>query len=160
MSKEETKQKIGKGQLVILTGFAVVVVALSVFGCYGCSYQPVRPPSVNEATNIIQTIKGTTWSLDEAGGPTTLPELPSKLKRMEILELEPDGLSMGVTLTYENGFPLRGSLVFLEGSGFTLKEGETTHHVTIVYSSTKDGNHETLTFKGNDSNTYLYYLKI
>ena len=159
-SKKETKQKIGKGQMVILSTFFVVVIALSVFGCYGCSYQPVKPPTPDEARSITERIKGTTWKLDEAGGPTTIKELPSKLKSIEILTNGVEGSTIDILLSFDKSTKKQGELVYLEGTGFTIEESGLRFDVTIVFSNSRDGNSETLTLKGNDSNTYLYYLKI
>ncbi len=159
-SKQEGKQKIGKGQMIILSTFFVVVIALSVFGCYGCSYQPVKPPTPNEALSITERIKGTTWKLDEAGGPTTIKELPAKLKSIEILTSGVEGQTINVLLAFDKNAKKQGQLIYLEGTGFTIQEGGLRFDVTIVFSNSRDGNSETLTLKGNDSNTYLYYLKI
>ena len=157
--KQEEMKKVGKAQVIILSTFAVVVTALMVFGCYGCSYHPINSPTQEEAVSIVQRIKDTTWELDEAGEVTTIEELGGKLKRIEILSTGVEGVSIDVKLCYENSMPREGELLFLEDSGFTLSESGFPLNVTIVFSNSKDGNSETLTLKGNDSNVHLYYLK-
>ncbi|NLL24713.1 MAG: hypothetical protein GX261_04500 [Spirochaetales bacterium] len=159
-SKQEETKKVGKAQVIILSTFAVIVVALSVFGCYGCSYHPVSPPTPEEALSIVERIRETVWELDEAGEVKTIGELGGKLKTIEILSSGVEGVSLDVLLEFENSMPKEGKLLFLEDSGFSLSESGIPLNVTIVFSNSKDGNSETLTLKGNESNSYLYYLKI
>ena len=159
-SKQEETKKVGKAQVIILSTFAVIVVALSVFGCYGCSYHPVSPPTPEEALSIVERIRETVWELDEAGEVKTIGELGGKLKTIEILSSGVEGVSLDVLLEFENAMPKEGKLLFLEDSGFSLSESGIPLNVTIVFSNSKDGNSETLTLKGNESNSYLYYLKI
>ena len=159
-SKQEETKKVGKAQVIILSTFAVIVVALSVFGCYGCSYHPATPPTREEALSIVERIRETVWELDEAGEVKTIGELGGKLKTIEILSSGVEGVSLDVLLEFENSKPKEGKLLFLEDSGFSLSESGIPLNVTIVFSNSKDGNSETLTLKGNESNSYLYYLKI
>jgi len=159
-SKQEETKKVGKAQVIILSTFAVIIVALSVFGCYGCSYHPVSPPTPEEALSIVERIRETVWELDEAGEVKTIGELGGKLKTIEILSSGVEGVSLDVLLEFENSMPKEGKLLFLEDSGFSLSESGIPLNVTIVFSNSKDGNSETLTLKGNESNSYLYYLKI
>jgi hypothetical protein len=100
------------------------------------------------------------WELDEAGEVKTIEELGGKLKTIEILSTGVEGVSLDVVLEFENSMPKEGKLLFLEESGFSLSESGLLLDVTIVFSNSKDGNSETLTLKGNESNSYLYYLKI
>ncbi len=159
-SKQEETKKVGKAQVIILSTFAVIVVALSVFGCYGCSYHPVSPPTPEEALSIVERIRETVWELDEAGEVKTIGELGGKLKTIEILSSGVEGVSLDVLLEFENSMPKEGKLLFLEDSGFSLSESGIPLNVTIVFSNSKDGNSETLTLKGNGVEFYLYYLKI
>lgn len=159
-SKQEETKKVGKAQVIILSTFAVIVVALSVFGCYGCSYHPVSPPTPEEALSIVERIRETVWELDEAGEVKTIGELGGKLKTIEILSSGVEGVSLDVLLEFENSMPKEGKLLFLEDSGFSLSESGLPLDVTIVFSNSKDGTNETMTLKGNESNSYLYYLKI
>ena len=159
-SKQEETKKVGKAQVIILSTFAVIIVALSVFGCYGCSYHPVSPPTSEEALSIVERIRETVWELDEAGEVKTIGELGGKLKTIEILSSGVEGVSLDVLLEFENSMPKEGKLLFLEDSGFSLSESGIPLNVTIVFSNSKDGTNETITLKGNESNSYLYYLKI
>ncbi len=158
--KQEETKKMGKTQVIILSTFALVVTALSVFGCYGCSYHPVTPPTREEALSIVERIKGTVWELDEAGEVKTIGELGGKLKTIEILSTGVEGVSLDVVLEFEGSMPKEGKLLFFEDSGFSLSESGLLLDVTIVFSNSKDGTNETMTLKGNESNSYLYYLKI
>ena len=159
-AKNTTKIVLGKGQVAMLSISATVLVFILAFSCYGCSYQPVTPPSPEEAKVTLDTLYNTTWVLDDTMGVPTLSELGNQaVERFVIDEKRVDSEETNTTMYLKDSPPLRIELLYKEGYGFTIKSGSKTFAVKILYSASKDGKSETLTMIGNESKTHCYYLK-
>ena len=158
--KEKKKLTFNRIHIAMLSVSATVLVFILAFSCYGCSYQPVTPPSPEEAKVTLETLYNTTWILDDTMGVPTLSELGNQaVERFVIDEKRVDSEETNTTMFLKNSPPLRIELLYKEGYGFTIKSGSKTFAVKILYSASKDGKSETLTMIGNESKTHCYYLK-
>ncbi|MGE4454969.1 MAG: hypothetical protein AB7D92_10585 [Sphaerochaeta sp.] len=158
--KEETKEE--RTKIIVLSGFALVVLFLFAFGCYGCSYQPITPPDPDMAIDVTERLAGTTWGIDEAeGAQESLDEFGSMVLHtitFSETKKEPEG-ELSLLLWFDENPEVAGRLSYQEGTGFYLTIENTPCPVSVVYSQSKDGLSETLTLKGQESNIQCYYLK-
>ncbi len=160
-AKNTTKIVLGKGQVAMLSISATVMVFILAFSCYGCSYQPITPPTLEEAKTTFEILYNSTWVLDKASGvPPTLKEMHNQpVEQLVINSKQQDKEGANTTMHIPGIPPVLAELSYQEGYGFVLTSGGTTFDVKILYSSSKDGKSETLTMIGNESNTHCYYLK-
>ncbi|MBG0767722.1 MAG: hypothetical protein PWP25_1908 [Sphaerochaeta sp.] len=162
MKEKQEETKADRTRTIVLSGFALVVLFIFAFGCYGCSYQPITPPDPEEAIDVTSRLVGSSWTLDDAQGPQEgLEELHNMvLSSIEFSERQttPDQ-ELSLSLQFADVPPLSGSLIYQEEEGFSLSIEDTPYPVIVVYSQSKDGKTETLTLKGQESNIHCYYLK-
>ena len=160
---EETKQneKLSKPKIAILATFALVLLFIFTFGCYGCSYQPVfEEPTIEEAIDVVSRLAGNRWEIDDTEGIPALPELFGLcLKEISFGSAVVQASELEMTLTTTNRVVLYGRLVFDEEGGFSLHYDGQALPITINYSQSRDGNSEMVTLVGQESNTHCYYLK-
>ncbi|NCC66386.1 MAG: hypothetical protein EOM15_17250 [Spirochaetia bacterium] len=157
----KTQQIISKPKVVLLSGFALTVLFLFAFGCYGCSYQPITLPDTEQAIDTMARLRNSSWILDETEGTATLEELYD----LALLTIsfspqsqEQQGLSM--ELGFAHMPAMYGHLFYEEDEGFTFSLGQDVLPITVVYSLSRDGKSETLTLVGQESNKHCYYLKL
>jgi len=172
--KEETEKKketekgaiakkkltLNKVHVAMLSVSAILLVFILAFSCYGCSYQPITPPTPEEAGVTFDRLYNSTWELDTAMGVTALEELNNLPVVQFVIEGKNADHESAVAAMYCQGYPPTFiELTYREGYGFVIESGNTEFPVKILYSSSKDGKSETLTMIGNESNTHCYYLK-
>ncbi len=156
----EIKLKLGKAHVAMLSVTATVLVFILAFSCYGCSYQPIIPPTPEEAEITFDGLYNSTWELDTAMGVTALEEMHDiPVQRFVIDKKHVDNESASMTLYFEEMPPLGVELAYKEDFGFTIDSGSMEFDVKLLYSTSKDGKSETLTMIGNESNIHCYYLK-
>ncbi len=159
-NKEETKAE--RTKVIVLSGFALVVLFIFAFGCYGCSYQPITPPDPEEAVDVTVRLIGSSWVLDDAQGTQEgLDELHNMVLDSIVFsdrQSNPDE-ELSLSLQFADVPPLSGALIYQEEEGFLLSIENSPYPVNVVYSQSKDGKTETLTLKGQESNIHCYYLK-
>lgn len=159
-AKKKTKFVLGKSHVAMLSISATVLVFILAFSCYGCSYQPITPPTPEEAKVTFESLYNSTWVLDTASGVTTLEEMDNiPVERFDIQKKQDDTEGASATMHMEGIPPMEVELKYQEGYGFTINIGSDTFAVKLLYSASKDGKNETLTMIGNESNTHCYYLK-
>ena len=162
MKEKQEETKAERTKVIVLSGFALVVLFIFAFGCYGCSYQPITPPDPEEAVDVTVRLIGSSWVLDDAQGTQEgLDELHNMVLDSIVFsdrQTNPDeGLSL--SLQFADVPPLSGALIYQEEEGFLLSIENSPYPVNVVYSQSKDGKTETLTLKGQESNIHCYYLK-
>lgn len=154
------KLKLTKPHVAMISACATTLVFFLAFSCYGCSYQPVSPPTQEEAKASFEKMYNSTWILDTAEGVPTLPEIGGQtIEKIVIEQKRQDSTSVSASLYIPRNAPILVQLTYQEGYGFLMKTGSTLLPCKILYSVSKDGKSETLTLLGNDSNTHCYYLK-
>ncbi|MDY0290353.1 MAG: hypothetical protein RBR15_16115 [Sphaerochaeta sp.] len=160
-AKEKTKVVLGKGQVAMLSISATVMVFILAFSCYGCSYQPITPPTLEEAKGSFESLYNSTWVLDKAAGvPPTLTEMHNQPVEKFVIDHKQQDKERASTTMHIPGIPpVQAELSYRDEYGFVLTSGAMTFDVKLLYSSSKDGKSETLTMIGNESNTHCYYLK-
>ncbi len=161
--KAETRKKkltLGKAHVAMLSVSATVLVFILAFSCYGCSYQPITPPTPEEAEVTFKGLYNSTWELDTAMGVTSLAEMGNiPVLKFVIEQKHAENESASTTMVFKGMPPMLAELAYREGYGFTIDSGNKEFPVKILYSASKDGKNETLTMIGNESNTHCYYLK-
>ncbi len=158
--KKKTKLTLGKGHVAMLSVSATVLVFILAFSCYGCSYQPIIPPTPEEAKVTLDSLYNSIWALDTTAGVPTLPEMQNMVvERFEIRQKQGEAEGANATMYIQGRPSVQVKLIYQEGEGFVLQAGSTTFKVKLLYSASKDGKNETLTMIGNESNTHCYYLK-
>ena len=66
--EKNQKEKLSKPKIAILVTFALVLLFIFTFGCYGCSYQPVfEEPTVEEAIDVVSRL-GQSMGIDDTEG--------------------------------------------------------------------------------------------
>ncbi len=159
-AKEKTKLVLGKGQVAMLSVGATVLIFILAFSCYGCSYQPITPPTLEEAKASFDNLYSSTWELDTAMGVPALAEMPGMtILQLDIEQKRAESEGANTTIYISGNPPVQADLTYQEGYGFVLRAGDITFPVKLHYSASKDGKSETLTMIGNESNTHCYYLK-
>ncbi len=159
--QEKPEQKIKKPQIVLLSVFAMVVLFLLAFGCYGCSYQSPEVPDEMQAVDVLSSLAHTSWELDTAMGETSLEELGGMvLQSLSFAARDEEASSLAVDLLFSQSSPLPAQVVYEEEQGFSLVMENQPLGVEIVYSQSRDGQTETITLVGETSNVHCYYLKI
>lgn len=159
--QQDVPEKLSKTKIAILTVFSLVMLFLLAFSCYGCSYQPINPPQEEEAIDVVARLANTSWQLDETEGTPTLSELYDLVLSSISFSGRDAGLQqLDMDLTLRDEPSASGTLLFVpdEGFGF-LFEGDLLP-IQVVYDVSRDGNTETLTLVGEESNGRMYYLKI
>ena len=160
--KAKTKKKLAlsKAHVAMLSVSSTVLVFILAFSCYGCSYQPITPPTLEEAGVATDRLYSSTWDLDSAMGVIALEEMQDTPVLKFVIEGKDADHESAVVAMYLQGYPPTYiELVYREGYGFVIKSGNTEFPVKILYSASKDGKSETLTMIGNESNTHCYYLR-
>ena len=159
-TKTKKKLKLGKAHVAMLSVSTTVLVFILAFSCYGCSYQPITPPTPEEAEVTFENLYNSTWELDTAMGVTALEEMYNlPVERFVIEGKHADNESASTTMFLKGCPETYVELSYREGYGFTLASGDQEFAVKLLYSASKDGKSETLTMIGNESNTHCYYLK-
>ena len=159
-TKTKKKLTLGRAHVAMLSVSATVLVFILAFSCYGCSYQPITPPTPDEAGVTFDRLYNSTWELDSAMGVPALTELEGLPVLKFVIEGKDGESESAVAAMYLQGYPpTYVELVYREGYGFVIQSGSTEFPVKILYSSSKDGESETLTMIGNESNTHCYYLR-
>ncbi|NBK22566.1 MAG: hypothetical protein EOM68_11120 [Spirochaetia bacterium] len=154
------KLKLGKAHVAMLSVSATVLVFILAFSCYGCSYQPITPPTPEEAEVTFESLYNSTWELDTAMGVTALEEMSGiPVERFVIEGKNADNESASTAMFLQGCPPMFVELSYRQGYGFSIESGSQLFAVKILYSASKDGKSETLTMIGNESNTHCYYLK-
>ena len=157
---EKTKLVLGKGQVAMLSVSATVLIFIMAFSCYGCSYQPITPPTPEEARTTFDNLYNSTWVLDTTVGTPTLIEFSDMaIMQLDIEQKRAESEGANTTIHISGTSPVQADLTYQEGYGFVLSAGDVTFPVKLSYSVSKDGKSETLTMIGNESNTHCYYLK-
>ena len=157
---EKTKLVLGKGQVAMLSVSATVLIFIMAFSCYGCSYQPITPPTPEEARTTFDNLYNSTWVLDTTVGTPTLIEFSDMaIMQLDIEQKRAESEGANTTIHISGTSPVQADLTYQEGYGFVLSAGDITFPVKLHYSASKDGKSETLTMIGNESNTHCYYLK-
>lgn len=164
--KQETKKenmemrKIRKPELAMLISFALVMLFLLAFGCYGCSYQSITPPDAEEAVDIFSKIANSTWTLDTAQGVPTLVELQDMvLNDIQFSSVNHQDNHIPGLLSFDGSMQLPITLHHNENEGMYLRSGDIEFDIKVVYSQSKDLKTETLALVGRQSNIHCYYLK-
>ncbi|NLE16228.1 MAG: hypothetical protein GX626_10210 [Spirochaetales bacterium] len=159
--EKNQKEKLSKPKIAILVTFALVLLFIFTFGCYGCSYQPVfEEPTVEEAIDVVSRLAGNRWVIDDTEGIPPFAELFGLcLKELSFGSAAVQASELEATLTATNKAVLYGRLVFDEEGGFSLHYDGQALPITINYSQSRDGNSEMVTLVGQESNTHCYYLK-
>lgn len=162
MKEKQEETKAERTKVIVLSGFALVVLFIFAFGCYGCSYQPITPPDPEEAVDVTVRLIGSSWVLDDAQGTQEgLDELHNMVLDSIVFsdrQSNPDE-ELSLSLQFADVPPLSGALIYQEEEGFLLSIENSPYPVNVVYSQSKDGKTETLTLKGQESNIHCYYLK-
>lgn len=162
MKEKQEETKAERTKVIVLSGFALVVLFIFAFGCYGCSYQPITPPDPEEAVDVTVRLIGSSWVLDDAQGTQEgLEELHNMVLDSIVFsdrQTNPDE-ELSLSLQFADVPPLSGALIYQEEEGFLLSIENSPYPVNVVYSQSKDGKTETLTLKGQESNIHCYYLK-
>ncbi|MDY0243562.1 MAG: hypothetical protein RBQ89_01980 [Sphaerochaeta sp.] len=162
MKEKQEETKAERTKVIVLSGFALVVLFIFAFGCYGCSYQPITPPDPEEAVDVTVRLIGSSWVLDDAQGTQEgLEELHNMVLDSIVFsdrQSNPDE-ELSLSLQFADVPPLSGALIYQEEKGFLLSIENSPYPVSVVYSQSKDGKTETLTLKGQESNIQCYYLK-
>ncbi|WP_321300378.1 hypothetical protein [uncultured Sphaerochaeta sp.] len=162
MKEKQEETKAERTKVIVLSGFALVVLFIFAFGCYGCSYQPITPPDPEEAVDVTVRLIGSSWVLDDAQGTQEgLDELHNMVLDSIVFsdrQTNPDE-ELSLSLQFADVPPLSGALIYQEEEGFLLSIENSPYPVNVVYSQSKDGKTETLTLKGQESNIHCYYLK-
>ncbi|MDC7229518.1 MAG: hypothetical protein PQJ48_04345 [Sphaerochaetaceae bacterium] len=162
MKEKQEETKAERTKVIVLSGFALVVLFIFAFGCYGCSYQPITPPDPEEAIDVTSRLIGSSWVLDDAQGTQEgLDELHNMVLDSILFSdrlTNPDQ-ELSLSLQFADVPPLSGALIYQEDEGFLLSIENSPYPVNVVYSQSKDGKTETLTLKGQESNIQCYYLK-
>ncbi|WP_320121940.1 hypothetical protein [uncultured Sphaerochaeta sp.] len=162
MKEKQEETKAERTKVIVLSGFALVVLFIFAFGCYGCSYQPITPPDPEEAVDVTVRLIGSSWVLDDAQGTQEgLDELHNMVLDSIVFsdrQTNPDE-ELSLSLQFADVPPLSGALIYQEEEGFLLSIENLPYPVNVVYSQSKDGKTETLTLKGQESNIHCYYLK-
>ncbi len=154
------KLKLGKVHVAMLSVSATVLIFILAFSCYGCSYQPITPPTPEEAGLTFKGLYNSTWELDTAMGVTSLEELNDiPVQRFVIDKKHAENESASTTMYFKEMPPMLIELAYKEGYGFSIESGGQEFAVKLLYSASKDGKSETFTMIGNESNTHCYYLK-
>lgn len=163
-NKKETKQKekLSKPKIAILAGFALVLLFIFTFGCYGCSYQPIKEePTLEEAIDVVSRLAGNQWELDDTEGIPTLPEFYDiSLERIAFGPKDPLAAELEIEFTITDTPPMFGRLVFRQDEGFDFYCGSMQLPIKVVYSQSRDGKSEMIALVGEQSNTHCYYLKM
>ena len=158
--KSKKKLTLGKAHVAMLSVSATVLVFILAFSCYGCSYQPITPPTPEEAEVTFKGLYGSTWELDTAMGVTALEEMHNIPVQKFIIDTKHAENESASTTMFLKGMPsMLVELAYKEGYGFTIDSGAQEFAVKLLYSTSKDGKSETLTMIGNESNIHCYYLK-
>jgi hypothetical protein len=159
--EKNRKEKLSKPKIAILVTFALVLLFIFTFGCYGCSYQPVlEEPTAEEAIDMVSRLAGNRWEIDDTEGIPPFAELFGLcLKEISFGSALAQASELETTLTATNRAVLYGRLVFDEEGGFSLYYDGQALPITISYSQSRDGNSEMVTLVGQESNTHCYYLK-
>ena len=159
--EKNQKEKLSKPKIAILVTFALVLLFIFTFGCYGCSYQPVlEEPTAEEAIDVVSRLAGNRWEIDDTEGIPPFAELFGFcLKEISFGSAVVQASELEMTLTTTNRVVLYGRLVFDEEGGFSLYYDGQALPITISYSQSRDGNSEMVTLVGLESNTHCYYLK-
>ena len=162
MEEKKQNEKLSKPKIAILATFALVLLFIFTFGCYGCSYQPVfKEPTIDEAIDVVSRLAGNRWEIDDTEGIPVLPELFGlSLKEISFGNAVVQASELEMTLTATNRAVLFGRLVFDEDGGFAMYYEGDALPITISYSQSRDGQSEMVTLVGEESNTHCYYLKI
>lgn len=159
-SKTKTKLTLGKAHVAMLSVSATVLVFILAFSCYGCSYQPISPPTPEEAKATFGSLYNSTWVLDTAMGVPTLTEVYGLSVAQFVIEKKhAENESASAEMCFSGRPSMLVELKYEEGYGFTIESGSQKFAVKLLYSASKDGKSETLTMIGNESNTHCYYLK-
>ncbi len=159
-AKPKMKLVLSKAHVAMLSVSSTVLVFILAFSCYGCSYQPITPPTLEEAEVAFDRLYSSTWELDTAMGVTALEEMQNTPVLKFVIERKDANRESANVAMYLQGYPPTYiELVYREGYGFVIKSGNTEFPVKILYSASKDGKSETLTMIGNESNTHCYYLR-
>jgi len=159
-AKAKSKLKLGRAHVAMLSVSATVLVFILAFSCYGCSYQPITPPTAEEAEVTFESLYDSTWELDTAMGVTALEEMGGRPVEKFVIEgKNADNESASTDMFCQGCPPMSVELMYREGFGFVLMSGTQEFKVKLLYSASKDGKSETLTMIGNESNTHCYYLK-
>ena len=160
--KAKTKMKLvlSKAHVAMLSVSSTVLIFILAFSCYGCSYQPITPPTLEEAEVAFDRLYSSTWELDTAMGVTALEEMQNTPVLKFVIGIkDPNRESANVAIYLQGYPPTNIELSYREGYGFVMESGDTEFPVKILYSASKDGKSETLTMIGNESNTHCYYLR-
>lgn len=161
-SKTKENTKIGKSQAVMLASFFLVMLFISAFSCYSCSYQsPLTPLDKEEGRAVLSHLVATSWTLDTTEGETALPEFYNLVITDLAFfdEFSEDG-SLKVSLGLKNKAPVQGSLLHNEEGNISLFYNTEETQVLVSWSTSKDGKTETITLRGCESNKQCYFLKI
>ena len=156
--KQNEKSSIGSDKIAILSGYALVLLFLFAFGCYGCAYQsPLVVPDEGEAHATLTRLSDTSWHLDTAAGEQPMPELSNMVITTIVFDpdLEADG-SLRASLGVKNRTPLVAHFAYDEGHGIMMMFGDQESSVKVSYSASKDGKNETITFRASETNTQCY----
>lgn len=154
------KLKLGRAHVAMLSVSATVLVFILAFSCYGCSYQPITPPTAEEAEATFENLYDSTWELDTAMGVTALEEMSGiPVERFVIEGKNAGNESASMAMFLQGCPPMFVELTYKEAYGFSIESGSQQFAVKILYSASKDGKSETLTMIGNESNIHCYYLK-
>lgn len=161
-NEKKQNEKLSKPKIAILVCFALVLLFIFTFGCYGCSYQPIaEEPTVEEAIDVVSRLAGNRWQLDDTEGDTALPEfygislqeISFGTVKAQASELEMELLATDMPVMY-------GRLVFQEDDGFDFTYDGNVLPIEVVYSQSRDGKSEIVTLVGEESNIHCYYLKL
>lgn len=159
--KKKKQQRLSKSKKVLLGGFALIVLFLFAFGCYGCSYQPISPPDTEEAVDVVSRLRNSSWALDETDGTPTLDELYNlELRTITFAAQADENQELTMQLEFSNRPAMYGQLFYEEEDGFSFRLGQDVMPITLVYSQSRDGRTETITLVGQESNKHCYYLKL
>lgn len=159
--KKSDLRSIGGGRIAILSSFALVLLFLFAFGCYGCAYQsPLVVPDEQEATLTLLHLVETSWTLDTAAGEQGLPELYNvPITSLEFgSHLNDDG-SLAVTIRVKGRPPMMAQFIHEAGRGLFMLIGDDESNIRVSHSTSKDGKSQTITFRGAESNAQCYFLK-
>lgn len=156
----KTKQKLSTAKIIILACYAVTMLFIFTFGCYGCSYQPVPGPiSEEEQQDILTLLSQTTWELDDTEGTPTFAEL-GQLSITELVFSTKGEEGLEIQLFISGMPPAFVKLVATEDGVFELYNGTKSLGLELSYSQSRNGSNEVIVIKGLSSDTRSYYLKI
>lgn len=162
-NQKEKKQteKLSKPKIAILVCFALVLLFIFTFGCYGCSYQPIAEnPTVEEAIDVVSRLAGNRWELDDTEGATALPEFYGvSLQEISFGAVNAQASELEMELHASDMPVMYGRLVFQE-DGFDFSYDGNVLPIKVVYSQSRDGQSEIVTLVGEQSNIHCYYLKL